>query len=76
MFWLCFKSFYYIKMTIKELEEKIEELEYERRDLLQQTYKLEQDIEILKDQISDRDARIIELEKWIEEALADLQYTL
>ena len=76
MFRLCFKSFYYIKMTIEELEKRVEELENERKDLLQETYKLEQDIEILKDQISDRDARIIELEKWIEEALADLQYTL
>lgn len=76
MFRLCFKSFHYIKMTIKELEKMVEKLEEERKNLLIKTYNLEYEVEILKDQISDRDARIIELEKGMEEALAALQYVL
>ena len=61
---------------LENLQNRVEDLEEERKDLLQQVAALEQDIEILKDIIWDRESRITELEKWMEEAIASLQYVL
>lgn len=63
-------------MTIEKLEKRVKELEDERKDLLNEISAYEQNEEILKDTICDRDARIFELEKGMEEAIAALQYVL
>lgn len=61
---------------IKNLEKKVLDLNEENERLLKENDLLQEELVFCKDKITDREARIIELEKGMEEALADLQYVL
>lgn len=62
--------------TIKNLEQKVLDLNDKNERLLKENDLLHEEVVFYKDKVADRDARITELEKGMEEALADLQYVL